>query len=325
MSARKVLKIASSEEEKRKSRMSLRAIPLINIPWGTPAPVDLYQNYGQELSVLVRQGQSLSPEAYDEVITHSEKLYYNKEAQINWKELVVNNLSNILEVSFSLETKAKIAYEAITNFSHQIFEDFTKEGYEKTKETIDVFNGLLDEPGAFDCFMKLTVHDYYTYTHSVHVYIYASILTRTLLKNKNQNFLNDLGVGYLLHDIGKKDIQIETLNKPGPLDDDEWELVKNHPQVGYEMLTEMSGGLSEEVAQIVLQHHEKCNGSGYPYGLKGKEIGYYGKICAIADVFDALTTRRPYKKAMSKFESMALMKESHGHFDEDILFRFIQI
>lgn len=191
--------------------------------------------------------------------------------------------------------------------------------------TVEAINKLMDKPGAIESFFQLTVHDYYTYTHSVHVYIYSSMLTREIIGDENEALLKELGVGFLLHDIGKKGISPEILNKKGKLDDDEWEEIKKHPATGYDLLTEISGGLTEEVTQIVLQHHEKIDGSGYPKGLKEIDIGRFGRIYCIVDVYDALTTKRSYKEAMSKMTAFTIMQDSPGHFDEKLLARFIRL
>lgn len=318
------LKIDSTEGGKG-TRVRLRPVPLASIPWGTPAPIDLYRQAGRELSLLFRVDQILVVEAYNEIAQNTDCLYYDKEAEIDWQTIVDNSLANILQAPLPIETKTEIAYVSTTRLTQKVFEDFTVEGYQNTRSTVEVLNRLMDEPNALDSFFQLTVHDYYTYTHSVHVYLYASLLTRALIGTENIPFLTDLGVGYLLHDIGKKYIGAEILNKTGPLDDNEWGVIKKHPQAGYDVLTQISGGLSDEVAEIVLQHHERCDGSGYPNSLKENEIGRYGKICAIADVFDALTTKRSYKDATSKLEALKIMKDSTGHFDEKMLMRFIQI
>ncbi len=305
----------------------IRLIPvsLANIPWGTAAPVDLYQHVGQELSLLFRRGQTLTAEAYGEIAGHTDKLYHDKEAEVNWDVFVDTNLPEILKLQLPIETKAEIAYGSITRTTQKIFEEFTEEGYKQAEISVDVLNHLVEEPKAFESFFQLTVHDYYTYTHSVHVYLYSSLLTRAVIGSENAPFLYDLGVGYLLHDIGKKDISLQILNKTGPLNDEEWAIIKKHPEVGFGLLTQASGGLSEEVTEIVLQHHEWCDGSGYPNGLKEYEVGRYSKICAIADMFDALTTNRSYQKAVSKLDALTIMKDSPGHLDEKLLTRFIQL
>ncbi len=319
------LRIKSTDQEEGKNKIRLRPIPLAGIPWGTPAPVNLYLQVGQELSLLFREGQNLSVEAYGEFSKQTGNLFYDKEARVDWQMLVEKNLKEILQAPLPVEVKTEIAYDSITHITQDIFEEFTDKSYQSARETVEVLNRLMDEPGALDSFFQLTVHDYYTYTHSVHVYLYASLLTRALIGDENTSFLHELGVGYLLHDIGKKDIDPEILNKTGSLDNKEWAIIKTHPQVGFDVLTQASGGLSEEVRDIVLHHHEKSDGSGYPNGLKEHEIGRYARICAIADAFDTLTTNRSYKKAISKKDALSLMKDTMGHFDEKLLMRFIQI
>ncbi len=322
---RERLKVKSDNEGKGGITIRLLPVPLAHIPWGTQAPVDLYRQAGRELSLLFRKGQDLAVEAYSEIAKHTDCLYYDKDTHIDWQTLVDKSLSNILQAPLPIETKTEIAYGSATHITQKTFEDFTEESYQDVRDTVVVLNRLMDEPGALDSFLQLTIHDYYTYTHSVHVYLYASLLTRALIGDENSSFHSELGVGYLLHDIGKKDISPEILNKPGSLDDDEWIIIKKHSQTGFDLLTQVSGALSDEVADIVLQHHERCDGSGYPNGRKEHEIGRYGKICAIADVFDALTTKRSYKKAISKLEALSIMKNSKGHFDEKMLMRFIRI
>ncbi len=324
-SGRKNLKIKDSGNEIGHASIRLRGVPLTDIPWGAPAPTDLYHQVGQELSLIFRKGQALAPEAYADIIKDNKRLYYDKEAPIDWRALVDQNLTNILQAPLSTETKTEIAYGSATHLTRRIFEEFTEDSYEEAKGTVDALHHLMDTPGALESFFQLTIHDYYTYTHSVHVFIYASLLTRAVVGFENVSFLHDLGMGYLLHDIGKKDISPEILNKPGPLNDEEWAIIKTHPRVGYDVLTQVSGGLSEVVADIVLQHHEKIDGSGYPTGLREYETGRYAKICTIADAFDAISTNRSYQKAVSKKDALAIMMKSKGHFDEKLLMRFIRL
>ncbi|MEK6710996.1 MAG: HD domain-containing phosphohydrolase [Nitrospinota bacterium] len=298
---------------------------LPNLPWGTPAPVDLYMLKEKDLSLLFRSQQALSPESYNDIRQTSDRLYYDRDAQVNWQSLVDANLTNILQTPLATEAKAAVAYGSVARKTQEIFQDFSAAGVETAKETVITLNKLMEEPKAIESFFQLTIHDYYTYTHSVHVYIYAMLLTRAVIGGDNTKFLDELGLGYLLHDIGKKDISPDILNKKGKLDENEWATIKSHPLIGYDLLTQATGKLTDEVTQIVLQHHEKCDGSGYPKGLKDTEIGRYGKLCAIADVYDALTTRRSYKEALSKMAAFTIMQDSKGHFDHQMLTRFIRL
>ncbi len=119
-----------------------------------------------------------------------------------------------------------------------------------------------------------------------------------------------------MHDAGKIGIEDMILKKPGKLTDEEFTRMKEHPMIGYELLFDPDDDLLIMAASIAKEHHEKWNGKGYPHGLKGEEISLYARITAIADVFDALTSERPYKRAWSVDEALDLLKKERGeHFD----------
>lgn len=123
-----------------------------------------------------------------------------------------------------------------------------------------------------------------------------------------------------MHDIGKIAIPDAILEKPGPLNAEEWEVMKTHAELGYQMLISSNRPLFKMAATIAHEHHEKWNGLGYPRGLKGEEIHIAGRLSAIADVFDALDSRRCYKKNWELKDSLALFKEQRGqHFDPDLV------
>ena len=123
-----------------------------------------------------------------------------------------------------------------------------------------------------------------------------------------------------MHDIGKIGIPDEILLKPGRLTPEEFEVMKQHPQIGAEILGDSDSELIKLARSIALCHHEKWDGSGYPNGLAGEEISLEGRIVAIADVFDALTSKRPYKEAWSIEKTMALFREQSGsHFDPELV------
>lgn len=123
-----------------------------------------------------------------------------------------------------------------------------------------------------------------------------------------------------MHDIGKIGIPDKVLLKPGKLDDEEWKLMRKHPEFGAAIIGKHSSELMQMSREIALSHHEKWNGSGYPYGLKGEEIPLSGRIVAIADVFDALTTERPYKKAWTVENAVKFINKNSGsHFDPNLV------
>jgi putative two-component system response regulator len=127
-----------------------------------------------------------------------------------------------------------------------------------------------------------------------------------------------------MHDVGKIGIPDRILQKPGPLDPDEWKIMQSHATIGAEIIGEHPNGMLALARNIALTHHEKWDGSGYPKGLKGEEIPLEGRITAIADVFDALTSVRPYKKAWTEEEALNLLVEQKGrHFDPALVDLFL--
>ena len=119
-----------------------------------------------------------------------------------------------------------------------------------------------------------------------------------------------------MHDVGKIGIPDYILLKPGKLTTEEFEVMKEHSKIGYELLKDSGSEIMRAGAEVAISHHEKYDGSGYPYGLKGSQIPLFGRIVAVADVFDALTSERPYKRAWSLEEASSLLEEGRGkHFD----------
>jgi len=169
-------------------------------------------------------------------------------------------------------------------------------------------------------FMKLSGIrdiDNYTYLHSIDVCIYSIIAGKSL--NLLPDMLNNLALGALLHDIGKCKIPLEILNKPAKLSESEFEIMKKHTEYGYDILRK-TPGLSEDVARIALNHHEHWDGAGYPRGLKGEEIDLLSRIVAIADVYDALTADRVYRRRFMPHKAVEyLISNSRAQFDPQIL------
>ncbi|TCP55580.1 HD-GYP domain-containing protein (c-di-GMP phosphodiesterase class II) [Tumebacillus sp. BK434] len=161
--------------------------------------------------------------------------------------------------------------------------------------------------------------DNYLYSHSVNVGIYSAALGMAL--GLKRDALIDLGIGALLHDIGKTMVPMEILMKPGKLTDEEYALMKQHAFWGYEILKEHDD-IPLISAHCALQHHERLDGSGYPRSLQGDGIHLYGQIVGIADVYDALTSNRVYRKAYLPHEALEILFASTGQFDGDLIRKF---
>src|SRR5208337_1195680 len=173
---------------------------------------------------------------------------------------------------------------------------------------------------------SITEYDFNTYTHSVNVGIFATSLAITYYKGGStvrMEELERLSYGYFLHDIGKSKIPLSILKKKGKLSQDEWVIMKKHPEWGYSILME-TGHLTEEAAYISMQHHERPDGSGYPSGMT--DIHPCARICTIADIFEALTSVRPYKTAMRPFDALKIIKnEALTEFDQSLLKTLIRL
>lgn len=165
--------------------------------------------------------------------------------------------------------------------------------------------------------------DAYTYQHCVNVAVLSLVMGMSL--NLPKNDLKDLCVGALIHDIGKVFVPKEIIVKNSSLTDDEFALMKTHPSKGYEYLSNAIN-LSSNSKLVILQHHEKEDGSGYPMALKGDQISLLAKIVAITDVYDALTSDRPYRKALSPCEALEFIMAGSGtHFDPDLVEAFTKV
>ena len=166
------------------------------------------------------------------------------------------------------------------------------------------------------------------YNHSVHVSLYAGILaselnSKEVLKVDSQR-LKNLYIGTLLHDMGKTKIRPEILHKNGRLNQEEYEVIKKHPLYGIEIVE--SADFPREAREIILYHHEKWSGGGYPFNINYQSIPVLARIASICDVFDALTTRREYRQARKPFEALVLMKKKMlGAFYHPYLDVFIQV
>lgn len=186
----------------------------------------------------------------------------------------------------------------------------------------EIANSVMRNPGALIGLARLKTADDYTYMHSVAVCALMIALSRQLGLSDDET--REAGLAGLLHDIGKMAVPPAILNKPGRLTDDEFVSVKEHPSAGHAMLLEAKG-VGEIALDVCLHHHEKMDGSGYPKGLKGDQISLYAKMGAVCDVYDAITSNRPYKEGWCPAESLKKMSEwSRGHFDEVVFQAFVR-
>jgi len=185
----------------------------------------------------------------------------------------------------------------------------------------EISASVMRHPGALVSLARLKTKDDYTYMHSVAVCGLMISLARRL--GLDEATTREAGLAGLVHDLGKAVVPLTVLNKPGKLTDDEFRVMRGHPGAGHAMLLE-GGGAGEIALDVVLHHHEKIDGSGYPHKLAGDQISLFAKMGAVCDVYDAITSNRPYKAGWDPSEALRKMTEWTGHFDTGIFHTFIK-
>lgn len=288
---------------------------------------DLYLRSGSDMVLYRSAGQPFGPEQRDKLVASGTKQLFTSPAQrASYQRYLEANLVKIIrDSSIDDFTKASIAYDASKWLVKDILANPTLgENIRRGHDFVEVSVGhILENQNAFGNLLKVMSFDYTTYSHSVNVCTFAVALAK-FLGIDDQQQLNNLGVGALLHDVGKTSIPTEILNKHAALDEEEFQLVRQHPLVGQELIRQ-TDLVNEECYYPVIQHHEREDGSGYPYGLKSDDIHLFGKIVGIVDVFDAMTTQRSYRNAVETFHALMVMYGDKELFDVKILEQFTQL
>jgi HD-GYP domain-containing protein (c-di-GMP phosphodiesterase class II) len=184
-----------------------------------------------------------------------------------------------------------------------------------------VTESVYRNPGALVSLARLKTHDDYSYMHSVAVCALMVALGREM--GLDEAACREAGLAGLVHDLGKALMPPLVLNKAGKLTDDEYAVMRTHPERGWELLQEGKGA-GEVAMEVCLHHHEKMDGSGYPHKLLGQNISLLSRMGAVCDVYDAISSNRPYKAGWDPAESIARMAGWKGHFDEKVFSSFVR-
>ncbi|MCP5273086.1 MAG: HD-GYP domain-containing protein [Burkholderiaceae bacterium] len=185
----------------------------------------------------------------------------------------------------------------------------------------EIAESVFRNPGALVSLARLKTADDYTYMHSLAVCALMVSLARTL--GQDDAACREAGLAGMLHDLGKAVMPTEVLNKPGRLTEDEYAIMKTHPVRGHELLMEARGA-PEAALEVCLHHHERPDGRGYPHGLSGERLSLLARMGAVCDVYDAITSNRPYKTGWDPAESIALMASWQGQFDPEVFKAFVR-
>lgn len=255
---------------------------------------------------------------------NTQRLYISTKDTGKYLQYQEKNLKRIVEDSgkSSLQ-KSGVLYQVARNLAQDILED-PKSGMNIGRASEWVANTIthiMQNENTFSSLFEVTCHDYQTYTHSINVSVIGLLFGKYLSLEPNE--LGSLGTGLLLHDVGKSLLPSDVLNKNGVLTSEEFKIIKKHPKAGLDLLEHRDNvdGLS---LKVVIQHHENNDGTGYPYGLGGRDIHLFGQISRIVDAYDAMTSDRPYAVAMRPFATLAeIKKENQICFNEELLKEFI--
>lgn len=245
-------------------------------------------------------------------IHSSERDHYQHSMREHWQDLLLDAQLPTFDRVTALNDIVRTVLQH--EFEHGTTDSIVAQCQSLSQGCIET---LGDEPIIIRDLVRVLSHDYGTFTHTTNVSAYAVLLARALGFNRAD--LTEIATGALLHDIGKLDIDQRILNKPGKLDELERKQIETHPTLGLQRVFERED-LSYGSMMMIYQHHERLNGQGYPVGLCGDQIHPWAKICAIVDVYEALTSHRPYRQALSHQTAIAILQKGSGaEFDEEML------
>lgn len=222
------------------------------------------------------------------------------------------SLISKIDESLSPEERINNITSVAAEFNKTLFQnELSKAVLKKGQSIAEAMVRCIEEDmHSVTALTQLADHDMYTYYHSGRVAAYATALA-IQMGLKDSYSLTELSLGCLMHDIGKARIDLTILNKEGRLTSDEYDVIKKHPEHGIDMV---HGAILTAVPkEIILHHHERMDGSGYPYGLDGRKLLEEVKIASFSDCFDALTTNRPYQKARSHYDALNFIKDKLLH------------
>ncbi len=288
---------------------------------------DLYLDNGTDFTLYRASKMPFSEQNRQQLLENRvATLHISLADQRAYQQYLESNLESIVnDTTLDEAVRAGIVYESAKFLVEDIFDHpILGENIIRGKELVSSTVGfILTANSALTNLLNLMSFDYSTYTHSVNVCTLSLALAQ-FVGVKNPRDLRALGTGAMLHDIGKTKIDDAILYKPGPLDDSEMELIRRHPQWGCDLANE-TDLIDQESYLPILQHHERENETGYPHATGTKHNHLYGKITAICDVFDAMTTRRVYRDAVEAFPALKEMYADQGAFDSELLAAFTQM
>lgn len=288
----------------------MRYIPTLCLREGMVLAKSLYGNDG---ILLLQQGQVLMQSYISRIVNCGFRGVY-----------IADKLSEEIEIKSVIDDEVRIsAVKAVREiYDQSLTSVISREMADNAKAIVhDIVENIINNRNIMVNMIDLKSYDNYTYYHSVNVGVLSIVVGVAL--GMNSADLYNLGLGALLHDIGKVFIDKNIIDKPGKLTPEEFEEIKKHPKLGYEYLTNANLDLPYSALIGILQHHERNDGSGYPEGISGEKANKLSRIISIADVYDAMTSDRPYRPAMMPSEVMEYLMGGAGTlFDPELVSLF---
>lgn len=275
---------------------------------------DVYLYLGNQYVLFAKKDQKYTAKLKEKLKDKDiNNVYILSKQRHNFENYVERNFANILnDKDASMETRSELFYDTTIKNVKKFFQ---KDKLQVNNELVEQLDNLvrssinfLSQDEAIKNIGNLLSHDYKTYSHCMQVY------TLSLALINKYNFSEEekirIGIGALLHDMGKLKVPSTILNKPGKLNNEEWEHIKHHPVLGMGCCTKVN--LSHEVLNCIIFHHEKCDGSGYPVGLKKEDIPTPIRILTICDIYDAITSNRAYANKETSQDAIKIMHDEMG-------------
>jgi HD-GYP domain-containing protein (c-di-GMP phosphodiesterase class II) len=304
-------------------------IPVGHLFPSAPGEFQVYLRHGDSHTLFARGGEALSGMRREMLAEYGVRtVYIHRDERDRYREYMRCHLPGaLLGPELPPAEKAAVFYHNCC----EIVRDCIRERLPQAVSEVHgrLFVGYARDSVAYLCseaglarMGALMAHDYDVYSHGVHVFVYTVFLLRSL--GLPPGTIVQAGIGALLHDSGKETVDPAILTKPGRLSAEEFACVKEHPVQGVRLCRNL--GLSRLARECILMHHEKLDGRGYPGGRSGEAIPVPARAVSLADVYDALTSKRCYADAVAPFEALRIMRhEMAGSFDLDLYKRFVML
>jgi HD-GYP domain-containing protein (c-di-GMP phosphodiesterase class II) len=281
----------------------------VNVDQIKPGEIIAKTFFGENGRLMIKQGTKLTDDLINRMKLHNITMVFIEDNH----DVVCNDIID-----------PHLRAEAIQSLEH-IYTSLKDQIQSKEKFVLildNIVKAMIDDLAKnsknFIGIIDLKTHDDFTYAHSVNVAI-LSIVTGMAI-GCDYIKLKNIGIGAMLHDIGKASIPVEILNKVGKLTAEEFDLIKKHPEIGYRK-SKLQLDIEPTSRAIILQHHEKLDGTGYPGGRTSDTIHQFAKIVAIADIYDAITSERPYRKRWPIKESLDFLQQITGNFIDPEIYK----